>query len=110
MGIKMLPLKKDNVPGPGEYNSKKDFGAPQFSMGAKLQVLKDKVSVPGPGNYAPVTQSSLSAAPRYGFGTSKRKPINDKNDTPGPGNYKVPTKVAELPQYAGPKNDEFKFV
>jgi hypothetical protein len=32
-------------------------------------------------------------------------------DTPGPGAYKVPVKVAEVPKYIIPKqNEEFKFV
>jgi len=56
--------------------------------------------VPGPGNYAPSHQASLSAAPKYGFGSSKRQPLNGKNDTPGPGNYKLNSTVADLPSYA----------
>ena len=74
-------------------------------------MTRDKLVVPGPGNYAPTHQASLSAAPKYGFGSSKRQPLNGKSDTPGPGNYKVPSKVADLPAYATQGSDsKYKFV
>jgi hypothetical protein len=46
---------------------------------ADLANLKEKINVPGPGNYSAADDSPLKkAAPSYGFGTSKREDIADK--------------------------------
>jgi hypothetical protein len=55
------PLEdKDNVPGPGQYNTlnnsvSKIKTEPSFSMGtgsrADIANLKEKTKIPGPGNY-----------------------------------------------------------
>jgi hypothetical protein len=50
--------------------------------GTKAQVSK----VPGPGQYE---LKLSSAAPKPGFGTSKRPDLASKSKVPGPGNYTV---------------------
>ena len=82
---------------------------PVIHMHAKVNHENKKLNVPGPGTYAPIVKDVQKAAPRYGFGTSKR---DEKKNliTPGPGSYKLPNTISELPGYAMPNvKDENKF-
>ncbi len=106
-----------SVPGPGSHSptvvpSKQR--APQFSMGAKLSSsLTRNEYVPGPGTYVNTSEKMKQTAPSFGFGTSKRPDIggNAKNAVPGPGSYKLPTRIADVPDFAMPnKKAESKYV
>ena len=52
------------------------------------------------------------SAPSFGFGTSKRPDIsgNSKNQVPGPGAYKLPSKIADTPEFALKRSPESKYV
>lgn len=58
---------------------------------ADLANLKEKLNVPGPGNYQALDDSfTKKNAPKYGFGTSKREEIIDKKQNlTGPGAYET---------------------
>ena len=78
MGLKGRDLEKNMlyIPGPGAYHP--DFSTlkqhhPTFKIGSEQRIPGDKTTiklVPGPGNYNP--KRPMSAAPRYGFGSSTR--------------------------------------
>lgn len=55
--------------------------------------------MPGPGEYKIIERAI--EGPKFGFGTGLRK-VPRRDESPGPGAYKVPTKIANLPQYALP--------
>lgn len=76
-------------------------------MGIKLKPEINKLNVPGPGQYLNEKEKLKTAAPSYGFGSSKRPDIggNKKMITPGPGNYKVPVKIADAQDFALPNKD-----
>jgi len=69
--------------------------------------------VPGPGTYVNSAEKLKTAAPSFGFGTSKRPEIGKtKMVVPGPGSYKLPSKIADCPDYAMPnrKDSTSKYV
>lgn len=78
-----------NVPGPGQYEVDKSSHSklksdPAFSMGtgqrADIANFKEKLNHPGPGNYQTLDDSFVKkAAPKYGFGSSKREDENSKS-------------------------------
>ena len=78
MGLKGRDLAKDLafVPGPGQYHP--DFQTlkqhhPSYKIGSEQRIPGDRTTiklVPGPGNYNP--KRPMSAAPKYGFGSSTR--------------------------------------
>lgn len=69
---------------------------------------QQNMNTPGPASYENVKTSKKG--PKFPFGTANRT-SNNIGDSPGPGSYKVPVKVANLPRYALPsQNEEFKFV
>lgn len=43
-------ISKENVPGPGQYNSTLENKGPKFSMGVKNEKLKKDADNPGPGH------------------------------------------------------------
>lgn len=83
-----------HFPGPGSYNIKstvklrergKSFGKDQKDRGDNTdRYLK---SVPGPGSYNNTAELLKSAAPRFGFGSSKKGGMPNSRATPGPGAY-----------------------
>jgi len=109
-----------SLPGPGTHETafyKTKYEAPRYSMGKKLDsCLTPKTTrtlVPGPGSYRNEAQKLKLSAPSFGFGTSKRPEIggNKKMLTPGPGAYKLPSKIADTPNYNMPNRSlESKFV
>jgi len=69
--------------------------------------------VPGPGTYVNDSNKLKQAAPKFGFGSSKRPEIGGsmKTITPGPGNYKVPSKISNVQDFAMPgRSQEHKFI
>jgi hypothetical protein len=113
MGIKLQDQKKLEVPGAGTYQptdtvTKKT--AAKFSMGIKLKgsLSQNMQNVPGPGQYVNNAENMKTAAPKFGFGSSKRPDItgNKKLQTPGPGEYKLPTKISNLADFQMPGRDE----
>ena len=67
--------------------------------------------MPGPGAYAGDAAFIKSKAPNYGFGSSKRPELAKKSTSPGPGAYKIPSRVAEVPDFAMPsRSQEHKYV
>ena len=83
---------------------------PKYTIKGRFPVAIQKTIVPGPGAYE-IHCNNRREAPRFGFGSSTRKPAKGTQDTPGPGSYKVNVKIGETPQYALPnKSEEFKYV
>ena len=100
-----------NVPGPGQYTPNKDPVIPRPpSAVAGKEVRKGferSKGIPGPGAYSSVVEFNLG--PAFSFGTGKFS--LRENDVPGPGAYKIPTTIADLPNYAiSDKSNEFKYV
>ena len=102
-----------DVPGSGTYNptemvTKKS--ASSFSMGLKLKgsLEQPNVAVPGPGAYEQEREKLKLAAPKFGFGTSKRPDVagDKKLKTPGPGEYKLPSKLSNVPDFMMPGRDQ----
>lgn len=116
MGIKLHEQSKLVVPGAGTYEpdpSPIKNKASAYSMGAKLKSdLIKSAEVPGPGTYVNAGEKFKQSAPSFGFGSSKRPDIggNTKFQTPGPGNYKVPSKIADVPNYAYQRDDKSKYI
>lgn len=114
MGAKLGTHKKDDIPGPGNYNPDDKFSktkSPDCKIGSspRGQSNKYKDSIPGPGNYK-YYNPALDKGPHVRIGTEPRgKQL--KSDTPGPGAYKIPVKIVDVPRYLIPNPDErFKFV
>lgn len=105
-----------SVPGPGTHSPSGQVvkhHAPVYSMGSKLKsTLTRNEYVPGPGTYVNSAEKLKTAAPSFGFGTSKRPEIGKtKMVVPGPGSYKLPSKIADVPDFAMPnRKPESKFV
>jgi hypothetical protein len=103
---------KKGTPGAGAYDPEYKNTVdkkPTYTMKGRYSEAK-RLNVPGPGTY----QKSLvdkRSAPSFGFGTSsQREPIKETL-SPGPGGYKIPTMVAEMPQYAMPgRSDQYKYI
>ena len=108
---------KKGVPGPGQYDLQNSPGsknrrAPAYSLGSgnRIDMANSKTTkfVPGPANYSASDTFYLKrTSPNFGFGTSKRPDIagNKKFMTPGPGSYKVPSKLANVQDFALPNRD-----
>ena len=68
---------------------------------------------PGPGQYKSSSFVDKYAAPKFGFGSSKRekdylglsKLSKSSVGGPGPGSYKIPSSVGKTPQYALPNRN-----
>lgn len=80
-------ISKENVPGPGQYNSTLENKGPKFSMGVKNEKLKKDADNPGPGH--------VKVGYEWGSGhqvkwhqESKMKKDKYANGVPGPGSYK----------------------
>lgn len=79
--VKLDPIEREriSVPGAGSYNPLIDFAklkAPKYSLvGRNQNKLIDLFLTPGPGSYSSNT-SVKKSAPRYGFGSSVRKPLD----------------------------------
>ena len=104
MGAKISPLKSATiVPAPGTYNpdaSKVMKTLPRFSMKAKLgSSLVGNSFAPGPGNYE-VHLKNKHAAPKFGFGSSKRVDMGSTSISPGPGSYAIASLVGNVPSYS----------
>lgn len=113
MGQKLAPPKATtDVPGAGAYDptpEKTKKNLPAYSMKMKLDSSLKSTSIsPGPGNYN-FEAKNKESAPKYGFGTSTRKEPKGLN-VPGPGSYKINSKISELPQYAMPNQEKYKYV
>lgn len=105
--------KFEDKPGPGQYNTETKMLAkiknePAFSVGSgkrsDLANLKEKLKIPGPGNYSTLDDSYVrKSMPKYGFGTSTRDESKDRSRTSlnvGPGSYENKTFVG----FEGRKN------
>lgn len=76
-----------NVPGPGQYSIKsKAVGNISFSMGAKLQGIREKSPVPGPNAYNPAMTTTQKSFPQVHM-HAKCNYENKKLNVPGPGQY-----------------------
>ena len=116
MGLKLeetgaLNPKKKVVPPVGAYepNYRKQVASdPSYSMKGRHTDLK-RLNVPGPGTYnKPLVDKSK--APQYGFGTGAQTDMKINTLSPGPGAYKIPSTISDLPSYAMPGNNEYRFV
>lgn len=93
---------KQNVPGPGQYNASNDpvKGRPTggaMSHSSRVGGEVGAKDIPGPGTYSQAEKSK--AGPAFSFGTSSGV-AQKKSDVPGPGTYKIPSAIADLPDYA----------
>lgn len=114
MGGRGKDAKKDDIPGPGNYDPDDKFSKthnPVCKIGTspRGKMNKDSALIPGPGNYK-YYNPALDKGPYVKIGTEIRgKPI--KSDTPGPGAYKIPVKIVDVPKYLIPNQDpRYKFV
>ena len=70
-----MDAKKMQVPGPGNYQPKREFSAdkaPEYRFGTSSRgemALPTAKVVPGSGNYSPDYKTTKKASPRFGFGT-----------------------------------------
>lgn len=116
MGIKLKDSTKMAVPGAGSYDPANEIvkkRGPSYGMGQKLKSdLVKSGDVPGPGSYANSAEKLKNSSPNYGFGSSTRPDITGGNKfkTPGPGQYKLPTRVADVAEYAYQRDEKAKFV
>ena len=82
---KRVTITTSTTPGPGTYDQRPLQDKRAFSLGAKIEPLKNPTSdVPGPGAYNP-TLTDVTRT--YGVGKSVRKSIANSNFVPGPGAY-----------------------
>ena len=109
MGIKLKEAQSTTlVPGAGTYSPRGKLvqkSLPSFSMGVKLQSsLEARKGVPGPGQYRQDSEKLRHSSPKFGFGSSTRPALggSGKFNTPGPGSYALPSKIADVPEYAMP--------
>lgn len=67
-------------------------------------IKSESALIPGPGAYSNTAEKLKAKAPAFCFGRSKRPPLSGKPSvvSPGPGDYKLPTKFANLPDFALP--------
>jgi hypothetical protein len=101
---------KENMgkPGPGTYGLKSTLGKTMGKIGTSQKgnslVSKLILDNPGPGQYAPGGSDIYkAAAPRYGFGSSKRGNDGSKSKglLPGPGHYGYAPKIGnQAPKYS----------
>ena len=90
-GSKYKEQKKDNSPGPGNYNirNKKDLIKSSYIFGKARRILssvnEDIRLSPGPANYKYNKDIIKIRNPKYSFGKEERK--NKENSSPGPGAY-----------------------
>lgn len=87
-------------PGPGNNEAEKRHDIPSMKFGSgQRSSLEVKTFSPGPGAYTQENRTQKSA-PRFGFGTSTRKP-GTKLNVPGPGNYASKTFTGrEMPSFS----------
>lgn len=85
-------LKKDLLPGPGQYPIKSTVGSegPSYGIQGRHSALKTDL-VPGPGNYNPKDEAIRNGTPGTIMGKGKRQDLAIKNQIPGPGNYDLNT-------------------
>jgi hypothetical protein len=62
---------------------------------------KEKLYVPGPGNYQPNVNSNKIKGPSWRFGTSNKTDANPYASNPGPGNYNISKGLGQdAPKYS----------
>lgn len=68
--------------------------------------------MPGPGAYVNSAEKLKQSSPSFGFGSSQRPVVGStKLNVPGPGSYKLPSKIADVPDFAMPNRKmESKYV
>ena len=92
-GKKLKEHVKDDTPGPGKYNLRreKDLYIPSYIFGKEKRIssiLSPFEIGPGPGNYKFSEDAIRLRYPHYSFMKEKRKSFKKNNvDTPGPGTY-----------------------
>lgn len=107
-----------SLPGPGTHEPSPQLTkkkAPTYSMGYKFNNTHVDASkwVPGPGAYVNNSTDKLRRTqPSFGFGSAKRPEVGYKRlNVPGPGSYKLPTKIADVPEFAlANRKDTSKYV
>jgi hypothetical protein len=95
------------IPGPGSYQpnhkiAQKSDGA--FTIKARYEVKEKEVS-PGPGAYAPASESKHG----YSFGSSRRA-HKDLSGSPGPGTYHIPCEITNMPSYTAARSKDFAYI
>ena len=102
------PSENSKSPGPGAYQpnisavieKSPSIGLGHGKRGGALG-NSNSSSYPGPGYY-PLKE--IHEGPKFGFGSSKRKPEKISN-VPGPGKYEIPSTVGELPPHERSKHN-----
>ena len=97
MGMKFSEKRKEQAPGPGQYEMRKTVGeGPKWAMGSEMRTIERDDGVPGPGQY--VAETEKGKGPSWGMGTSRRTEMRS-SDAPGPGGYN-PKRSPEGPHYS----------
>jgi len=111
-GVKFQEIRKNLVPGPGEYKSPQSlgFGKPKYSFRPKI-TIKQKFHSPSPETYSPsyklVHKQNYN---KIGFGFGERKSIEIRDTSPGPGAYNICSSVraSVTPQRTRKKSKKIK--
>lgn len=81
-------MGRSQNPGPGHYNVPNNFGrGAQKACSLHGKILASAIEeTPGPGNYG-MSNLTLKANAKWGFGSSTRKGLGKSDGGPGPGEY-----------------------
>lgn len=106
-------IKKENIPGPGAYNTKSDFDSKKkngISIRGK-PIYSDSNGVPGPGEYSisETDSKGKKGGPQFSMGKEKRQffGIEDNKNNIGPGMYDVKEPKGTSKGYAFSKEEKF---
>ena len=102
MGLKPKPRSKDELPGPGKYNSINEYKYKKFNkkgfVFGKLKRLhrpSNGLENLGPGSYNGKFVGRKGLGGGFSFGSGQRSKLRD-NKVPGPGTYSNGFKVKKL--------------
>ena len=118
---RILNKLKDDVPGPGRYESTNMSSiynkSPTWKIGTSTRYDEIRKSIkeglPGPGNYEHNTDQKNIIKYKHIFGVGKRFSVKRSNDIPGPGSYHIPCSFVDVSTYSRDKgnfDDKFKFI
>lgn len=104
--------KRPEIPGPGKYDP--TFNAVTRRTGTAIagtekrgKLFGKKEEVPAPGTYYEAAKKRSGPA----FSFSRSKELKPKDTAPGPGTYKLPSGIANWPNYvASKKNCEYQYI
>lgn len=97
--------------GPGQYDiQRKPMSGPAYSIAGKQGLTQmDKMTTPGPGQYAPEIKVIQECAPAYTFAGGNPQNGKEAEGNPAPGDYNTEDKREKGPAFSlGIKRDTHK--